>query len=207
MPSFKAFVIVVWVAAVCAISGYAQSAPPSVFIETERIFNRQGEPFTQFVLTLNRSLQRAPNYSWQVTADGWAGGEDPYLSARLEACRRVERGAHAIQSCGGMGVYYEVRTKGASPVAAISAEADWFHGRVKSYASFERAFMAPTFSYYHAEASATAWERGRFRFSTGVLSRTIQRAAAKLALDFDQRAQLFATAGSGQVTVGVNVRF
>lgn len=207
MPSFKAFVIVVWIATVCAISGWAQSAPPSVFIETERIFNRQGEPFTQFVLTLNRSLQRAPNYSWQVAADGWAGGEDPYFSLRLEGCRRVERGAHAIQSCGGMGMYYEVRSKGASPVAAISAEADWFHGRVKSYASFERAFMAPTFSYYHAEASAAAWERGRFRVSAGVLSRTIQRAAAKLALDVTSRAQLFATAGSGQATVGVSFRF
>ncbi|MBL8189973.1 MAG: hypothetical protein JNK38_18305 [Acidobacteria bacterium] len=207
MPSFKAFVIVVWIATVCANSNWAQSAPPSVFIETERIFNRQGEPFTQFVLSLNRSLQRAPNYSWQVAADGWAGGEDPYFALRLEACRRVERGAHAIQSCGGMGMYYEVRTKGASPVAAISAEADWFHGRVKSYASFERAFMAPTFSYYHAEASAAAWERGRFRVSAGVLSRTIQRAAAKLALDVTSRAQLFATAGSGQATVGANFRF
>ncbi len=207
MPSFKAFVIVVWIAAVCGISGWAQSAPLSVFIETERIINRQGEPFTQFVMTLNRSLQRAPNYSWQVVADGWAGGEDPYFALRLEACRRVERGAHAIQSCGGMGMYYEARTKGASPVAAISAEADWFHGRVKSYASFERAFMAPTFSYYHAEASAAAWERGRFRVSAGVLSRTIQRAAAKLALDVTSRAQLFATAGSGQATVGVSFRF
>lgn len=207
MPSFKTVVMVAWMMALCAGSGWAQSAPPSVYVETERIFNRQGEPFTQFVLTLNRSLQRAPNYSWQVAADGWVGGEDPYFSVRLEACRRVERGAHAIQSCGGLGVYYEVRTDGASPVAAISAEADWFDGRVKSYASFERAFTAPTFTYYHAEASVAVWERGRFRFSTGVLSRTIQRAAAKLALDVNQRAQLFATAGSGQATVGVNVRF
>lgn len=207
MLSFKAFVMVAWITTLCASSVWAQSATPSVYVETERVFNRQGEPFTQFALILNRSLQRAPQFSWQLAADGWADGEDPYFAARLEACRRVERGRHSVQSCGGLGVYYEVRTKGASPVAAISAEADWFNGRMKSYVSFERAFTAPIFTYYHAEASVAVWERGRFRVSTGVLSRTIQRAAAKLALDFAPRAQLFATTGSGQATVGMNVRF
>lgn len=207
MLNFRTLWIAVGLAMVCAVSGCAQSAPSSGFIEIERIFNRQGEPFTQFVLILNRRVQRAPKYSWQLAADGWAGGEDPYLSARLEACRRFESGAHSVQSCGGMGVYYEVRSKGASPVAAVSAEADWFRGRVKSYASFERAFLSPTFSYYHAETSVVMLETRKLRFSAGVLSRTIQRAAAKLALDFDQRAQLFATAGSGQATVGVSFKF
>ncbi|MFN8003836.1 MAG: hypothetical protein U0X75_22810 [Acidobacteriota bacterium] len=65
------------------VSGCAQSAPPSVFIETERIFNRQGEPFTQFVLTLNRSLQRAPEYSgkWRQM-DGRAAKTRTCPSAR-----------------------------------------------------------------------------------------------------------------------------
>lgn len=207
MLSLKTVVMVAWMTTLCAGSGRAQSVPPSVYVEAERVFNRQGEPFTQFVLILNRTVQRAPQFSWQLAADGWAGGEDPYFAARLEACRRVERGRHSVQSCGGLGVYYEVRTKGASPVAAVSTEADWFDGRMKSYASFERAFAAPTFTYYHAETSVAVWERGRFRFSTGVLSRTIQRAAAKLALDVTSRAQLFATAGSGQATVGVSFRF
>ncbi len=207
MPIFKKLLGAGWLAAVCAVSVWAQGAPPSVLIETERIFNRQGEPFTQFVLVLNRSLQRAPGYSWQLAADGWAGGEDPYIAARLEVCRRFERGTHTVQSCGGLGAYHDARAKGVSPVAAASVEAEWLSGRVKNYLLFQRAFTAPTFSYYHAEASATVWERGRFRFSTGVLSRTIQRAAGKLALDFAARAQLFATAGGGQATAGLSFRF
>jgi len=207
MPILKTFVTVVWITVLCAVECLAQSSSSSVFVEIEPVFNRQGEPFTQLVMVFNRSIPGRPEISWQLAADGWAGGEDPYFAVRLEACRRFEPGSHSIQSCGGMGVYYEVRIKGISPVTAVSVEAAWWSGRLTSFISFERAFTAPTFSYYHAETMAGVWERGRFRVTAGVLSRTIQRAAGKLALDFNSRVQLFATAGSGQATLGVNLRF
>jgi len=207
MPIFISFAIALLLTAACTGSGWAQNAPPSVYVEAEGVFNRQGEPFTQLVFVLNRSLRRAPAYSWQLAADGWAGGEDPYLAIRLEACRRFERGDHSLQSCGGLGVYYEIKANGASPVAAVSAEGSMWGGRFTQYASFERAFAAPTFTYYHVEALAAILEKEKFRVNAGVLSRTIQRAAGKLALEFESRVQLFATAGSGKVTVGLNLKF
>ncbi|MGE0103373.1 MAG: hypothetical protein AB7H86_14185 [Blastocatellales bacterium] len=205
MPIFIRSVLTLLITAACAGSGWAQNA--AVYFETEAVFNRQGEPFTQLVFALNRSLRRAPAYSWQLAADAWVGGEDPYLAVRLEACRRFERGTHSVQSCGGLGVYYEVRAKDASPVAAVSAEGALWGGRITQYASFERAFASPTFTYYHVETSAAILERNKFRVTAGLLSRTIQRAAGKLALDFASHGQLFATAGSGQVTAGFSLRF
>ncbi len=208
-----------WLLAVCQMCAWAQTtadtsgniAPPlartSFFFEAERLAGQRAAPFTQFTLIVNRSLARAPRYSWQLAADGWAGGAEAYVSARLDACRRVAGEAHSIQTCGGLGVYHDVRAGGISPVAAISAAGEWWRGRVSSYALFERAFTVPTFTYYQAEAAVALWHGRRARVSAGVLSRSIQHLGGKLAVEVAERAQVFVTAGSGRATVGMGLRF
>ncbi|MBI1763969.1 MAG: hypothetical protein HYR56_21295 [Acidobacteria bacterium] len=208
-----------WLLAVCQVCAWAQTAADttgnvvspstqtSFFFEVERLATRRDAPFTQFTLVVNRSLARAPRYSWQLAADGWAGGAEPYVSARLDACRRVAREAHTVQTCGGLGVYHDVRAGGVSPVAAISADGEWWRGRVSSYALFERAFTAPTFTYYQTEAVVALRRWRRAKVSAGVLSRTIQHLGGKLAVEVVGHTQVFVTAGSGRATVGMSLRF
>lgn len=179
----------------------------SVFFEVERMFRPREAPFTQFALTLNRPISHAPRYSWQLAADGWAGGADPYVSGRLEGCRQFVSEKQQTQGCIGLGVYHEIRSGGVSPVMLLSAESEWLRGRLRSYASFERAFTAPTFTYYHVDANLTVWERRRWRLSTGVLSRTIQHFGGKVAVEVAGRTEVFTTVSSGQVTIGLSMQF
>lgn len=177
----------------------------TVWAELERISGKAGRPFTQLALVVNRKLKRSPNYSWQVAADGWAGGDEPYVSVRVEGCREVRSEKHATQFCSGLGAYHE--TGGTSPVAAISAHSEFWQGRVSSYASFERAFRAPTFSYYHADLMVQLAKLKRAQLTAGFVSRSIQPAAGKFAVQLSAHAQGYVTAGSGRATAGLSFSF
>ena len=208
-----------WLLAVCQVCAWAQTAADtsgnavlpstqtSYFFEVERLATRRDAPFTQFTLVVNRSFARAPRYSWQFVADGWAGSAEPYVSGRLEACRRVGREAHTVQTCGGLGVYHDVRAGGISPVAAVSAEGEWWRARARSYVTFQRTFTTPTFSDYQADVAVRLCETRRWRFSTGVLSRMIQPLGGKATVEVAGHAQAFVTVGNGKTTVGVSLRF
>jgi hypothetical protein len=182
----------------------------TVWAEIERISGKadlqfRQQAFTQIALVVNRKLKRAENYSVQLAADGWAGGDEPYVSVRLEGCREVRSEKHSTQFCSGLGAYHE--TGGTSPVAAISAHSEFWQGRVSSYASFERAFRAPTFSYYHADLLVQVAKLKRVQLSAGFVSRTIQPAAGKFAVQLSDNAQGYVTAGSGRATVGLSFSF
>jgi hypothetical protein len=201
----------IWIAIFCAAPAWSQAAASrsaaSIAVEIERISGSQSPPFKQYALVFNRELQRAPRFSYQFAVDGWAGGDEPYVAARLEGCRRIDGDRHGALVCAGLGAYHDLRFGGLSPVASASAEANWFRGRMTSFALFERAFTAPTFTYYHADASVKLGQWRRWRFSAGILSRTIQRTGGKVAIEFASKAQVFASAGSGRATVGASFRF
>ncbi len=190
---------------VSPVSGTATPRDVTVFFEVERISGKADRPFTQVALVVNRKLKRTPNYSVQLAADGWADGDDPYVSVRVEGCREVRSEKHTTQFCSGLGAYHEARRT--SPVAAISAHSEFWQGRVSSYVSFERAFRAPTFSYYHADLLVQLAKLKCAKLTAGFVSRTIQPAAGKFAVSLSEHAEAYVTAGSGRATAGLSFSF
>lgn len=167
----------------------------------------KGQPFTEFSATLSHEFKQARNYLYQFYLDGWAGGTDPYLQFRLEGCRRKGTAALNARVCLGLGAYHAVNEKGISPSAAMSVTGELWKGRINAYGSWERAFVAPTFTYYQGEVIVVACDLRHFKLSAGVLSRSIQRAAGKVAITFSPHVESYASLGDRRATVGMAFSF
>jgi hypothetical protein len=108
--------------------------------------------------------------------------------------------------CAGLGAYHDLSAGGISPVVGVSGTVDFWRGRVSNYVSFERAFTAPTFTYYHGESVLLLVNAKRWQVTAGVLSRTIQPVGAKVTLQV-KRWQMYGTTGKGANSFGLIFNF
>jgi hypothetical protein len=175
-------------------------------MEVEHVFGKGHQPFTIVAATISREFKRFGADSVQLALDGFAGGEFPYVQFRLDACRDKTRESLTANVCAGLGAYHDLSEGGVSPVVGVSGTVDFWRGRVSNYVSFERAFTAPTFTYYHGESVLLLVNAKRWQVTAGVLSRTIQPVGAKVTLQV-KRWQMYGTTGKGAHSFGLVLNF
>lgn len=175
-------------------------------VEVEHIFGKGNQPFTIVAATISREFKRFGADAVQLAVDGFAGGEFPYIQFRLDGCRSKTRETLTAKVCAGLGAYHDLSEGGVSPVVGVSGAVDFWRGRVSNYVSFERAFMAPTFTYYHAESAVLLVNAKRWQVATGIISRTIQPVGAKVMLQVRQF-QVYGTTGKGANSFGLVLNF
>ncbi len=175
-------------------------------IEVEQVFGAGQQPFTILAASISREFNRFGADAVQLAVDGFAGGEFPYLAFRIEGCRSKAQERLTARVCAGLGAYHDFSAGGTSPIIGVSGAVDFWHGRVSNYVSFERAFTAPTFTYYHGESAVVLVNAKRWQVATGIISRSIQPVGAKVTLQINQ-VQVYGTAGKGANSFGLMFNF
>lgn len=175
-------------------------------VEVEHVFRAGQQPFTILAASISREFKRFGADAVQLAVDSFVGGDFPYVEFRLEGCRHRSRERLTTKVCAGLGAYHDIRDGGVSPVVSVSGSADVWRGRVSNYFSIERAFTAPTFTYYHGESAVVLVKAKRLQVTTGVLSRSIQPICAKVSLQM-RSFELYGTTGKGANSFGLIFSF
>jgi hypothetical protein len=147
----------------------------------------------------------------QLYADAFIDGPTPYFQMRVEGCRNLpEVGTRLrVSFCFGLGALYDPASGSVFPRAAVSANAEYLHGRLFSTGFYEQNLTGPPFSYYEHEHGIVLLDFERGKILGSFVGRTQNRARGKIEVGFSRVTfyGLFGSRRVNQAPVTIGTRF